>query len=90
MGDIILRPTEQKPGFYETPEGIVPVVRHEDGKAYTMLFFETGEGQKNMQEGDVMFLGTYLKNMTTIYPEGSAMVQESTVVSEPLNIPESS
>ena len=76
VNDIILRPTSQEPGFYDTDEGIIPVVRHEDGKAYTMLFFAVGEAHKNLQEGDVLFLGAYLKGMTVTYPEGGPIVVE--------------
>ena len=88
LNDIILRPSDREPGFYEDPEGIVPVVRHEDGKPYTMLFFDLGEGHKHLQEGDVLFIGAYPMSQTITYPEGGPLIAETTgiVIGDPLMV----
>lgn len=76
--DLIMRPSDQQPGIYETDdEDRVPVmvVRHTDSKAYEMIWCDSGEGEKLVQPGDILLKNAYPMSYTAKYEKDGVMTE---------------
>ncbi len=81
--DLIMRPTTAAAGLYDD-SGLngdddgppVLVVTHEDKKNYIMVWCTKGEGAANLQEGDLLFEGAYLKDHRVEYDKTSGVQVE--------------
>lgn len=72
--DLVLRPTDLSPGFYETHEGPVVVTRGPGEGNFIMLW------DAEPQPGDLVFKGAYLVDSKIAYEGSDAVFVEESIV----------